>query len=176
MLNPAITLGLVLVGNISLWRSLLVVLAQLAAGIAAAAVARGLTPGPLVVANKLGSGTSLMQGLLIEMFLTAQIVLTIYLLAVEKHAATFLAPMGIGIAVFVAHICGTNLTGTEINPARSFGPAVVAGFVSYHWIYWLGPLLSVLLAFSVYRLLKWLDYTTLNPGQNADAVEEGNGR
>lgn len=108
------------------------------------------------------------------MFLTAQLVLTVFFLAVEKHRATFLAPIGIGLSVFIAHIALTNYDGTSINPARSFGPAVVTHFVGYHWIFWVGPLLGSLLAFAVYSTLKWLEYQTANPGQDADDVERAN--
>lgn len=104
------------------------------------------------------------------MFLTSQLVITVYFLAVEKHRATFLAPLGIGLAVFIAHLCGTNFTGTGINPARSFGPAVVTDFTGYQWIYWVGPFLGALLAFAVYTILKWLEYHTANPGQDDDST------
>ncbi|PHH64295.1 hypothetical protein CDD81_4779 [Ophiocordyceps australis] len=171
MFNPAVTLGLVLVGAVKPLRGAMVFIAQLAAGIAAAAVVDGLLPGPLGVANSLSNGTSIVQGIFLEMFLTAQLVLCVYFLAVEKHRATFLAPLGIGISCFIAHIALTNYTGTSINPARSFGPAVITGFVTYHWIYWLGPFMGSLLAFVVYSLLKWLDYTTANPGQDDDDLE-----
>ncbi|KAL5087984.1 Aquaporin [Trichoderma simmonsii] len=169
MFNPAVTLGLVLVGAVKPIRGLLIFPAQIVAGIAAAAVTDALLPGPLLVANKLASGTSISRGLFIEMFLTAQLVITVYFLAVEKHRATFLAPLGIGLAVFIAHICGTNFTGTGINPARSFGPAVVTDFTGYQWIYWVGPLLGSLLAFAVYTILKWLEYHNANPGQDDDS-------
>ncbi|PTB63624.1 aquaporin-like protein [Trichoderma citrinoviride] len=168
MFNPAVTLGLVLVGAVSPLRGILIFPTQLVAGIAAAAVTDALLPGPLLVANKLSSGTSISRGLFIEMFLTAQLVITVYFLAVEKHRATFLAPLGIGLAVFIAHICGTNYTGTSINPARSFGPAVVTDFTGYQWIYWLGPFLGSFLAFVVYTILKWMEYHTANPGQDDD--------
>lgn len=164
-----VTLGLVLVGAVKPIRGLLIFPAQIVAGIAAAAVTDALLPGPLLVANKLASGTSISRGLFIEMFLTAQLVITVYFLAVEKHRATFLAPLGIGLAVFIAHICGTNFTGTGINPARSFGPAVVTDFTGYQWIYWVGPLLGSLLAFAVYTILKWLEYHNANPGQDDDS-------
>ncbi|KAL7791052.1 aquaporin-like protein [Trichoderma afarasin] len=148
---------------------------QIAAGIAAAATVSGLLPGPLSVTNSLGSGTSIVQGLFIEMFLTAQLVLTVYFLAVEKHRATFLAPVGIGVSVFIAHMAGTNFTGTGINPVRSLGPAVVTGsFNGYHWIYWLGPCLGALLSFTVYSLLKGLEYQIANPGQDAGDPETAN--
>jgi aquaporin related protein len=151
---------------------LFIIPTQLIAGIAAAGVTDGLVPGPLGVANKLGEGASIPQGLFLEMFLTAQLVLTVYFLAVEKHRGTYLAPVGIGAAVFVAHLAGTSFTGTSINPARSFGPAVLTGFPGYHWIYWVGPGLGALLAFGVYRLLKWLEYQTANPGQDAPTRNE----
>lgn len=144
------------------------------AAIAAAAVTDGLIPGPLTVGNKLSDGVSIVRGLFLEMFLTSQLVLTVYFLAVEKHRATYLAPIGIGVSVFIAHICGTNYTGTSINPARSFGPDVVAGFPGYHWIFWLGPLMGSFLAWGCYTLLKWLEYQTANPGQDAPDIDLAN--
>lgn len=166
-----VTLALFLVGALNFVRAIIVLVAQLAAGIAAAAVVDGLIPGPLTVTNGLSNGTSIPQGLFLEMFLTAQLVLTVYFLAVEKHKSTFLAPVAIGVSVFIAHIAGTNYTGTSINPARSFGPAVVTKFVGIHWIFWVGPFLGSLLAFAVYKLLRWLEYQTANPGQDAGEIE-----
>ncbi|KAG5998519.1 hypothetical protein E4U43_002404 [Claviceps pusilla] len=171
MFNPAVTLGLMLVGAVKPTRALLILPTQVIAGICAAAVVDGLLPGPLTVANTLGSGTSIVQGLFLEMFMTAQLVLTVYFLAVEKHRGTFLAPIGIGISVFIAHIVGVDYTGTGINPARSFGPAVITGFVGYHWIYWLGPVMGSFLSFGLYSVFKWLEYRSANPGQDNDDIE-----
>ena len=50
-----------------------------------------------------------MQGLFIEMFLTAQLVFTIFMLAAEKHKATFIAPVGIGLSLFIAELTGMPL-------------------------------------------------------------------
>ena len=75
------------------------------------------------------------------------LMLTILLLAAEKHKATFLAPVGIGLALFIAELVGVYNTGGSLNPARSFGPDVVTGtFDGYHWIYWLGPAMGACLA------------------------------
>ena len=74
------------------------------------------------------------------MFLTAQLVLVVFMLAVEKHKSTFLAPVGIGLTLFVTQIVGVYYTGGSLNPARSFGPDVVLGsFPGYHWIYCSSP-------------------------------------
>ena len=98
------------------------------------------------------------------MFLTAQLVFTIFMLAAEKHKATFIAPIGIGLSLFIAELMGVYYTGGSLNPARSFGPSVVLGkFYHYHWIYWIGPILGSLLASGFYMFIKALEYETVNP-------------
>ena len=73
---------------------------------------------------------------MIEILLTAQLMFAIFMLAVEKHKATFLGPAGIGLTLFVDHLAGIFWTGASMNPARSFGPDLVSGnFPNYHWIY-----------------------------------------
>lgn len=64
---------------------------------------------------------------------------------------------------------GVYFTGGSLNPARSFGPAVVIrSFEHYHWIYWVGPILGALLAAAFYKFIKVLEYETANPGQDAN--------
>jgi aquaporin rerated protein, other eukaryote len=125
------------------------------------------------------------------MFLTALLVFVILMLAAEKHHATFMAPIGIGLALFVAELAGEFLTSKEpcfhilsfiegvfftggsLNPARSFGPDVVgASFPGYHYIYWIGPLLGALLAGGYYRFIKLFNYEEVNPGQDATDPRE----
>lgn len=74
---------------------------------AAAGVVDTLFPGPLAVTTTLSGGTNKAQGVFIEMFLTAQLVFTIFMLAAEKHKGTFLAPVGIGLSLFIAELAGT---------------------------------------------------------------------
>jgi aquaporin related protein len=58
---------------------------------------------------------------------------------------------------------GVFYTGGSVNPARSFGPCVVTHtFASYHWIYWVGPILGSLLASAFYMFVKALEYETVN--------------
>jgi aquaporin related protein len=91
------------------------------------------------------------------------------MLAAEKHRGTFLAPIGIGLALFVAELGGVMFTGGSLNPARSFGPDVVLGtFDNYHWIYWVGPCLGAIVAVLFYRFIKMLEYETANPGADSD--------
>jgi aquaporin related protein len=88
-------------------RGVSVFVAQLVGGIAAAGVVSALFPGDLNCGTRLGGGASISQGLFIEMFLTAQLVFVIIMLAVVKHKSTFLAPVGIGLTFFVCEMIGT---------------------------------------------------------------------
>lgn len=87
-------------------RGFLVILTQIVGAIAAAGVVSCLFPGPLAVRTTLGAGTSIVRGLFIEMFLTAMLIFTIFMLAAEKHKGTFLAPVGIGLCLFIAQLAG----------------------------------------------------------------------
>ncbi|KAI0127546.1 aquaporin [Xylariales sp. AK1849] len=167
LFNPAVSVGMMIVGAMDVTRGVMVILSQLLGGIAAAAVVEGLLPGPLRVHTELGGGIGVVQALCLEMLLTAQLAFTIFVLAAEKHRGTFIAPIGIGLSLFIAELMGVYYTGGSLNPARSFGPAVVTGsFPPYHWIYWLGPVLGSLLASGFYTLIKAMKYETVNPGQD----------
>ena len=95
-----------LVGALPYLRGGLVIISQILGGIASAAAISAITPGDLNVATFLGGGTNVAQGLFLEMFLTAQLVFTIFMLAAEKHKATFIAPVGIGLSLFIAELLG----------------------------------------------------------------------
>jgi aquaporin rerated protein, other eukaryote len=77
-----------------------------------------------------------MTGLIMETILTGQLVLTVYMVAVEKQKSTYLAPVAIGLTLFTAHLAGIHFSGASLNPARSFGPDLVTrNFPDYHWVY-----------------------------------------
>lgn len=150
----------------------LVFIAQMLGAMAVSGVILGLYPGPLAVTTSLSGGTSQAQGVFIEMFLTAGLVFTIFMLAAEKHKGTFLAPIGIGLALFIAELGGVYYTGGSLNPARSFGPCVAnRSFPKEHWIYWVGPVLGALLASGFFWIIKSAEYETANPGQDFDDLE-----
>ena len=73
---------------------------------ASAGVVEALFPGPLAVTTTLSLGTNKAQGVFIEMFLTAQLIFAIFMLAAEKHKGTYLAPVGIGLSLFISELAG----------------------------------------------------------------------
>ncbi|MCJ1423585.1 hypothetical protein MMC29_001469 [Sticta canariensis] len=167
LFNPAVTLGMMVTSTLPWVRGLLLFPAQMLGGIVAAAIVACLFPGPLAVGTKLNAETSIVRGVFIEMFLTAELVLTVLFLAAEKSKATFIAPVGIGLALFVAELTGVYFTGGSLNPTRSFGPCVVNGdFPGHHWIYWIGPILGALVSAGYYKFAKYFNYEQANPGQD----------
>lgn len=113
------------------------------------------------------------QGVFIEMFITAALVLALLMLAAEKHSTTPFAPIGIGLTLFVGHLFAVFYTGAAMNTARAFGPAAVTGFKdSHHWVYWVGPCLGSFLGVAFYTVLKHYKYWQLNPHQATDDPEK----
>jgi aquaporin rerated protein, other eukaryote len=77
----------------------------------AGGLVESMFPGNINDANSvLGSGTSITQGVFLEMFFTAQLVFVVLMLAVEKSRDTFMAPIGIGLTLFVVMIAGELIT------------------------------------------------------------------
>ncbi|CZT05826.1 related to aquaporin, Major Intrinsic Protein [Rhynchosporium agropyri] len=170
--NPAVTFGLCLIGAVPWQRGVLLVPAQLLGAVATSSLVSNIFPGDFKTQSNLAPGVTPNQGMVIEMMLTLLLVFTIMMLAAENHRGSFMAPLGIGIALFIGHMIGINFTGAAINPARSFGPDVVLeDFKGSHWIYYIGPLLGAFVAAGLYKLLKFLEYTTANPGQDDDGLD-----
>ncbi|KAJ1553903.1 hypothetical protein HK096_005876 [Nowakowskiella sp. JEL0078] len=172
VLNPAISIALIVTKNFTVLKGSVYIVAQLLGAQLAGHAVRGLLPtgSDFSLANSL-NGINSVQGIIVEAILTAPLVLIVYFQAVEKSKVTFLAPLFIGIYVFVAHLVLSPFTGTSLNPARSWAGAVVSGDFSDHYVFWVGPILGALLAALFYELYKKVDYLKLNGGQDADHPE-----
>ncbi|KAF9524741.1 aquaporin-like protein [Crepidotus variabilis] len=178
LFNPNISLALCLARVISPTRFVLYCIAQLAGAIAGAALVRALTPEPYNVNVTLNNHINKPQGVFIEMFITAALVLSVLMLAVGRHENAAFAPIGVGLTLFACHLFALTYTGASMNTARAFGPAVVSGFpYRNHWVYWLGPFLGSLLGFALFTLVKRYRKWTINHGEQAtDYAYNNNGR
>ncbi|XP_009953926.1 PREDICTED: aquaporin-8, partial [Leptosomus discolor] len=88
-----------------------------------------------------------------EIIITTFLFLAVCLGAINGKTKSPMAPLYIGFAVTVDVLVGGGVSGTCTNPARAFGPAVVANYWDYHWVYWVGPIIAALLVSVVMRLL-----------------------
>ncbi|MGZ9167061.1 MAG: MIP/aquaporin family protein [Anaerolineales bacterium] len=164
-INPAVTFGLALNGTVQWSEAVVYWVAQFAgavlAGFALNAVVGVVSPEAFAAAQTTGVLTDGFPyyALGVEALLTFFFVTTILHTAVAGKAGPF-AGWAIGTALVIAILAGGPLTGASLNPARTFGPAAVAGAARdgmMYLIYFLGPLLGSAIAVGVYRLLEPVD-------------------
>jgi MIP family channel proteins len=99
----------------------------------------------------LGQGVSMGTGILVESVLTFFLVLVVYGTGIdEKGTWKAIGGFGIGLTIMCDILMGGPLTGASMNPARTFGPALAAGYWDNHIVYWIGPLAGGGLAGLVY--------------------------
>ncbi len=156
-INPAVTVGLWSVGRIETVKAALYVVAQLLGAVAAAMMLRWLMPvaaghdklyGALVVADDI----TLAGAILIEAVLTFFLAFAVMGTAVDPKAPR-VGGFGIGLALWMSILAGGPLTGAALNPARAFGPALVAGAWHAQLAYWVGPILGAVVAMQIYERL-----------------------
>ncbi|XP_004599035.2 aquaporin-5 [Ochotona princeps] len=157
-INPAITLALLVGNQISLLRAVFYVAAQLVGAIAGAGILYGLAPlnarGNLAV-NALNNNTTPGQAVVVELILTFQLALCVFSSTDSRRTSPVGSPaLSIGLSVTLGHLVGIYFTGCSMNPARSFGPAVVMKrFSPSHWVFWVGPIVGAVLAAILYFYL-----------------------
>lgn len=152
--NPAVTFGAFLGGNITFLRGIVYIIAQLLGSIVASLLLEFVT-GLGVPAFGLSAGVGVGNALVLEIVMTFGLVYTVYATAVDpkKGSLGTIAPIAIGFIVGANILVGGAFSGASMNPAVSFGPALVSWTWANHWIYWVGPLVGGGLAGLVYDLL-----------------------
>ncbi|XP_030542617.1 probable aquaporin PIP2-2 [Rhodamnia argentea] len=157
-INPAVTFGLFLARKVSLLRAILYMVAQCLGAVCGCGLVKAFQRAYYERygggANTLKDGYSKGTGLGAEIIGTFVLVYTVLSATDPKRRARdshvpVLAPLPIGFAVFVVHLATIPVTGTGINPARSFGAAMIYGKEKAwddQWMFWVGPLLGAAIA------------------------------
>jgi aquaporin related protein len=158
-----VVVALLMTGNLPFFRAFLLLLAELGGSIIGAYFANWVTSGVLLGVNKVAPGYNNAQATFAEALLTCCLCLTVLFIIIEKNTLVTFTPFVVGTVIFMCHLIGTHIDGTSINPARSFGPAVVTGeWTSQHWIFWVGPITGALFAVIIYVMFKSLRYEVVN--------------
>lgn len=157
-INPAVTFSFLLTGEVKLVKAICYVIVQCVGAIGGSGLLKLIVPEERVGAfGVTGIGDELLtpvQGMLMEASLTFLLIFVIHgVCDGYRKDIKGSAPLAIGLAVAAAHLSGIQYTGSSINPARSFGPAVIMNDWTNHWIYWVGPLIGAAVAALFYRLL-----------------------
>lgn len=150
--NPAVTFGLALGGQITILTGIFYWIAQLAGAIVASFLIKFVTGGMTTPITSVGAGVGALEGVVMEIITTFGLVYTVYATAVDpkKGSIGITAPLAIGLIVGANILASGPFSGASMNPARSFGPAVVSGDFNGNWIYWVGPLVGGGLAGLIY--------------------------
>jgi len=164
-INPAVTFGLFLARKVSLPRALLYMIAQCLGAICGVGLVKGFQKSYY---DRYGGGANIIAhgytkgvGLAAEIIGTFILVYTVFSATDPKRSARdshvpVLAPLPIGFAVFIVHLGTIPITGTGINPARSFGAAVIYGHEKAwddQWIFWVGPFIGAACAAAYHQYI-----------------------
>ena len=167
-INPAVSLGVLLSGGMSAGEFIGYVISQCVGALAGSGI--------LALIFKLGNVTDMtggfgsnglagvggnaLAGLIVEIVLTFIFVIAILGVTSKKANHGSFGGLVIGLTLVVVHILGIGLTGTSVNPARSFGPALVALLsgnsepLAALWVFIVGPLVGAALAAFTYKALE----------------------
>lgn len=159
-INPAITLGQFLTGRMNAKDCGMYMVFQLIGAIIASAVlALIVASGDGDVSDNTGANACAINvgnGLIVEIVLTMIFVLVVLGATSKVNGATGkFAGLAIGLSLILIHLVGIPFTGTSVNPARSFGPALFAGGVAlkHLWVFIIGPFVGAALAAGVWKFI-----------------------
>lgn len=159
-INPAVSVAMLVSGKMGIKDFIGYIIAQFAGATAGAGILSyffgsnaSLGQNGYGAASALGIGLG--QALVVEAILTFVFIITI-LGVTSKGDFNSVTGLVIGLTLTLVHILGIPFTGTSVNPARSFGPALLAGgqALGQVWVFILAPVVGAVLAALVYRFLE----------------------
>lgn len=158
--NPAVTFGFLVTGRISAGLAGLYIVSQCVGATIAAVACMFIFPMEAVDAAKLGIPLPGGEWVTMPILLLAEFVMTFLLMMAvfgtavdERGKAVNIGGLAIGLTVAFDILAGGPVTGASMNPARSFGPALVYGLFDLHWCYWAAPIAGAVVAALVYHHL-----------------------
>jgi len=152
--NPAVTVAFLITKRMRISDGIFYVIFQIIGGIMAAAVVFAIFGSSISSSVTLPSDGNVLRAFILETVMTftlVYIVLTTAATASNKIGP--LAGLAIGLTLGFNVIFGGSISGGSLNPARSFGPALITGNLIYNWIYWIAPIMGSLIAAGIHRLL-----------------------
>ena len=176
--NPAVTFGFLLAGRIKPLLAVVYWVAQFVGATVAVLLLWWIYPNEITDQANLGAPAlseriGVGSGLVVEAILTFFLVWVIFATAADPRGSfKSIAGLAIGLTISLDVLMGGPLTGAAMNPARAFGPQLVANFWSDGWIWYIGPLLGGGAAALLYEFLYLRPPRPLPVGPPETGVEE----
>ena len=157
--NPAVSIAFFVTGRLPLIALGPYIAAQLIGATVAAFICRMIFPAEAVIQAQLGLPLPAvwappMAVVIGEFVMTFLLMTAIFGTVVDARGqGVKIGGFGIGLTVAFAILAGGALTGASMNPARSFGPALVVANFAWHWLYWVAPVAGACVAAIVYEMV-----------------------
>jgi MIP family channel proteins len=152
-LNPAVTIAFALTRHFP-WKEVPVYAGGQILGASLGALTLRLIFGNVAGLGATVPAGSVLQSFALEIVLSAFLMFVIIAVATDTRAVGETAALAIGATVALDALWGGPVSGASMNPARSFGPALIAGEWTAHWIYWLAPVIGTGLGGFAYQLIR----------------------
>ncbi len=152
-INPAVTIAFWSVRRFPTTEVLPYLIAQCGGAAAAILVLRAAL-GPIGDLGATLPALPLGAAFAVEWLLSFGLMFVIMAVATDPRVTDGFAPIAVGLSVSFCALMGGPLTGASMNPARSFGPALIGSLWQAHWIYWLAPITGMIAAARAYELLR----------------------
>ena len=157
-LNPAVTLAFIVIRKVKVAPGLIIMLAHFIGACCATALLYAMVNDDIGNISNFGAhgvNTAVVGGdggaFLVEMVLTAALIAVVIGSIVAKRNWGVSAPIAIGMAVMLIHFVAIPMTGASVNPARTFGPALISNAFDSFWLYVLAPSVGAILAAVLYH-------------------------
>ncbi|VFJ12798.1 MIP/aquaporin family protein [Candidatus Nitrosocosmicus franklandus] len=152
--NPAVTIGLLVAKKITGKEAVVYIIAQIIGAVIAASVVYSIFGSEMSASVTLPAQDNVIRSLILETVMTFTLVYVVLATTTSKNFKIVpLAGLAIGFTLGLNVIFGGAITGGSLNPARSFGPALIMFDFNYHWIYWVAPIIGGLIAAGVYKVV-----------------------
>lgn len=150
--NPAVTIGLLVARKLRVREAALYIVCQIIGAVIAAAVVYAIFGSSMAASVTLPADGNVIRAFVLETVMTFTLVYVVLAATTSKNSKIApLAGVAVGFTLGFNVIFGGSITGGSLNPARSFGPALIAGNFDYHWLYWIAPIIGGLIAAGVYK-------------------------
>nr|XP_033816488.1 aquaporin-8-like isoform X2 [Geotrypetes seraphini] len=154
--NPAVTLAVYASGGISPLFLAPYFFCQLSGGMLGTFLAKIMVNKALFVNGTgascmVGERSTISEALFVELIFSFFLIFIVVMGVLGDQSKTDMTSFSVSFTVIAAALGGGSISGACLNPARAFGPAVVANYWSYHWIFWIAPFISAILVSIIYR-------------------------
>jgi aquaporin Z len=152
--NPAVTIGLLIAKKMCKKEAVLTIACQILGAVIAALVVYSMFGIEMAASVTLPANGNVIRAFVLETVMTFTLVYVVLAATTSKNSKIVpLAGVAVGFTLGFNVILGGSISGGSLNPARSFGPALVTGNFDFQWIYWIAPILGGIIAAVLYRVL-----------------------